>query len=49
VDALHLIDTYWALWLSGAIAAFNVIVMRSFFGALPYELKESARIDGCGE
>lgn len=49
VDGLKLIDTYWALWLPAAIAPFNVIVMRSFFGSLPYELKESARIDGCGE
>ena len=48
VDGLHLIDTYWALWLPAAIAPFNVIVMRSFFSSLPYELKESARIDGCG-
>jgi len=49
VDGLKLVDTYWALWLPAAIAPFNVIVMRSFFGSLPYELKESARIDGCGE
>lgn len=49
VDALGLIDTFWALWLPAAIAPFNVIVMRSFFKSLPYELKESARIDGCGE
>ncbi len=49
VDGLHLIDTFWALWLPAAVAPFNVIVMRSFFASLPYELKESARIDGCGE
>lgn len=49
VDGLGLIDTYWALWLPAAIAPINVIVMRSLFSALPYELKESARIDGCGE
>ena len=49
VDGLHLIDTYLALWPPAAIAPFNVIVMRSFFSSLPYELKESARIDGCGE
>lgn len=49
VDGLNLIDTYWALWLPAAVAPFNVIVMRSFFASLPYELKESARIDGCGE
>lgn len=49
VSSLHLIDTYWALWLPGAVSAFSVIVMRGFFGSIPYELKESARIDGCGE
>ncbi|MDQ0063049.1 carbohydrate ABC transporter permease [Paenibacillus harenae] len=49
VSGLHLIDTYWALWLPGAVSAFSVIVMRGFFGSIPYELKESARIDGCGE
>ncbi|MBB3125354.1 putative aldouronate transport system permease protein [Paenibacillus rhizosphaerae] len=49
VDSLHLIDTFWALWLPAAVAPFNVIVMRSFFASLPYELKESSRIDGCGE
>jgi putative aldouronate transport system permease protein len=49
VNGLHLVDTYWALWLPAAVAPFNVIVMRSFFGSIPYELKESARIDGCGE
>lgn len=49
VDSLGLIDSYWALWLPAAVTPFNVIIMRSFFGALPYELKESARMDGCGE
>ncbi|MDQ0916465.1 carbohydrate ABC transporter permease [Paenibacillus sp. V4I5] len=49
VDGLGLTNSYWALWLPVAIAPFNVIVMRSFFAALPNELKESARIDGCGE
>jgi len=49
VDGLNLIDTYWALWLPAAVTPFNVIIMRSFFSSLPYELKESARIDGCSE
>jgi len=49
VNALDLIDTYWAIWLPAAVAPFNVIVMRGFFKSIPYELKESARIDGCGE
>ena len=49
VDALHLIDSFWAIWLSSAISAFNVIVMRGFFQTIPEELEESARIDGSGE
>ncbi|PYI53349.1 carbohydrate ABC transporter permease [Paenibacillus flagellatus] len=49
VNALGLIDSFWALWLSSAIIAFNLIVMRSFFQTIPAELEESARMDGCGE
>lgn len=46
---LSLIDTYWALFLSGAIAPFILIIMRSFFSNIPEELEEAARIDGCNE
>lgn len=49
VNGLGLIDSFWALWLSSAVIAFNLIVMRSFFKTIPVELEESARIDGCGE
>lgn len=46
---LHLLDTYWALMLPGAINAFNLIIVKSFFQELPPELEEAARIDGCSE
>ncbi|SFJ59984.1 putative aldouronate transport system permease protein [Paenibacillus sp. UNC496MF] len=49
VKSLHLIDSYWALYLTGAIAPFHLVVMRSFFQNIPLELEEAARIDGCGE
>jgi putative aldouronate transport system permease protein len=49
VNKLGLIDSYWSIWLVNAIMPFNMIVIRSFFQTLPKELKESARIDGCGE
>jgi putative aldouronate transport system permease protein len=49
VKELGLINSYWSIWLVSAIAPFNMIVMRSYFQTLPGELKESARIDGCGE
>lgn len=49
VRELGIINTYWAVWLVGAIAPFNLIVMRSFFQNLPEELEEAARMDGCSE
>jgi putative aldouronate transport system permease protein len=49
VDALGLIDSYASLVLPAAVSAFNLIVMRSFFMAIPAELIDSARIDGAGE
>ncbi|WP_409341881.1 carbohydrate ABC transporter permease [Paenibacillus sp. MBLB4367] len=46
VKGLGLINSLWALILPGAVSAFNVFVMRSFFVSLPAELEESAMIDG---
>lgn len=46
---LHLIDSYWSIWLTGLISTYNMMIMRSSFEAIPEELAESARIDGCGE
>lgn len=47
VKNLHLLDTYMALILPGAISAFNLIIIKNFFQELPRELEEAARIDGC--
>ena len=49
VQGYGLINTYAALVLPGVVSAFNVIVLRSFFVAIPAELLESARIDGAGD
>ncbi|MGI2295997.1 carbohydrate ABC transporter permease [Paenibacillus sp. GXUN7292] len=49
VKELGLIDSYWSLFLSGAIAPFILIIMRSFFSTIPSELEEAARMDGCNE
>ena len=46
VKNLGLIDTYWALILPIAISAFNLIIMRNFFQAIPESLEESAKVDG---
>jgi putative aldouronate transport system permease protein len=50
VQSLGLLDNYWSLILPGAVAAFNVVVMRSFFmNSIPQEVIESARLDGASE
>ncbi|SFD54066.1 putative aldouronate transport system permease protein [Paenibacillus catalpae] len=49
VRDLHLLDTFWALMLPGAISAFNLIIVKNFFQELPAELEEAAKIDGCTE
>jgi len=49
IKELGLIDSFWSLWLPGAVAPFYLIVMRSFFASIPSELEESARVDGSGE
>ncbi|WP_367127103.1 carbohydrate ABC transporter permease [Saccharothrix sp. HUAS TT1] len=49
VNSLGLLDTYAALILPGAVAAFNLVVLRSFFMNLPQEIIDSARIDGASE
>lgn len=49
VRELHLLNTYWALFLTAAIFPFLLIIMRSFFASVPLELEEAARMDGCGE
>ena len=49
VDSLGLKNTFWALWLPGAINAFNMIIIKNYFQGLPMELEEAARIDGCND
>ncbi|MEV0384808.1 carbohydrate ABC transporter permease [Nonomuraea sp. NPDC050643] len=44
-----LLNTYWAVLLPGAVGAFAVFMMRQFFLALPKDLGEAARVDGCPE
>lgn len=49
IRELHMLDTYWALIIPGAISAFNLIIVKNFFQELPPELEEAAKIDGCTE
>jgi putative aldouronate transport system permease protein len=50
VRDLGLIDTRWALLIPQAVAAFQVIIARTFFrSAIPDELVEAAELDGCND
>lgn len=49
IQYLHLKDSLWALILPGMFNVFYLLIMRTFVAALPFELIESAKIDGAGE
>lgn len=49
VRQLGIMDSIWALILPGAIATYNLIIMRAFFATLPESLEESGRIDGAND
>lgn len=50
IKNLKMIDTFWVMILPGAIATYNLIVMRTYFSSsIPPELFEAAEIDGSNE
>jgi ABC-type glycerol-3-phosphate transport system permease component len=49
VNALGLINTYWALILPNIAVAYNIFLMKQFMEQFPDELLESARLDGASE
>jgi multiple sugar transport system permease protein len=46
VIQLKLVDSYWSIWLPSGANAFNVLLAKRFFDALPAELFAAARVDG---
>jgi putative chitobiose transport system permease protein len=49
VSQLHLTNNYLGVVLPGVLNAFGVFLLRQAFAAVPRELAEAARLDGCGE
>lgn len=48
VRRLGMLDTFWAMVAPNAVNAFMIIIARSFFEtAVPNEMEEAGRIDGC--
>lgn len=48
VKSYGLLDSLWALILPTAMSTFNLIIMRTYFMAIPKEIEESAFLDGAG-
>ncbi|RQP08776.1 MAG: carbohydrate ABC transporter permease, partial [Microbacteriaceae bacterium] len=46
IKNLHMINTYSAMILPVAVSTFFLIVMISQFRTIPWDLEESAKIDG---
>ena len=49
IKQLGFLDTPWSLILPGMLSTYNMIILKSFFSALPGELEEAAIIDGAND
>ena len=49
IKELGLLDSPWSLILPGMLSTYNMIILKSFFSALPNELEEAATIDGAND
>ena len=47
VKDYRLLNTIWAMILPSAVSTYNMILMRTFFLAIPSSLVEAAELDGC--
>lgn len=45
---LGLLNTLFVLMCQNVVSAFNILIIRNFFMAIPADLEEAARIDGAG-
>jgi len=49
IRAVHMNNTLWALIVPGALSAFYIIIMKTFFQGISKEVFEAAEVDGCSE
>lgn len=50
VKKMGMYNSYWALWLPGAVSVYNMVVARTFFQTnIPDELYEAGDLDGCSD
>lgn len=48
-DRLGVVDSLAGIILPSAVTAFGIFMMRQFFLAVPIEIEDAARVDGCSE
>ena len=48
IEDLNLLNNLWSLILPVVVSAWNIILLRNYFAALPDSLEESAKIEGAG-
>jgi putative aldouronate transport system permease protein len=50
IKGLGMNNTIWALIIPGAVSAYNLIIVRTFFqSTIPKELLEASQMDGCSD
>ena len=46
---LHILNTYWSIWLPGIFSPFAVYLLTKYMRRVPKSIIEAAEIDGCNE
>lgn len=46
---LHLTSSFWLYVIPSIYSFYNFVLLRTNFSAIPYELRESAQLDGAGD
>lgn len=49
VNAMGLINSFWALFVPFAFDSFGIILIKNYFKTIPESLDESAKLDGAGD
>lgn len=49
VKYLHLKNSLWAMILPSAVSVWNILLIKGFMSGIPFEMTESAKIDGAGD
>jgi multiple sugar transport system permease protein len=49
LNKMHLLNTYWGLVITGTSSVFAIFLFKQYVQAIPDDLIESARIDGCSD